>query len=141
MLLNAKMFPRPETKVSYAPYPKIGRALSGINFETDDIKIITILTSIIGSEIKVTLEIALNPSIFIIAVIVTNTRMTISKSIFGKYIRTKLSANVLITNPDIVRKYIHIATPKAILSHFPPVYSHISIISLLGNRSNTFDAR
>ena len=52
-----------------------------------------------------TLDIALKPSKFIIIVIATNIKTIISKSMFGKYIKARLSANVLITNPEIVRKY------------------------------------
>ena len=110
----------PERKVSLTPYPSIGSALSGVNDEAEDMKITTILTRIIGNVIKAILDIVLKPKVFSIIVIVTNIKITISISIFGKYISTKLSAKVLITNPDIVRKYIHIATPNIFLRSFPP---------------------
>lgn len=125
-----KYFRRPETKVSKAPYPSIGKALSGTKHETDDTKIKTILTSMIGRVIKETLEIDLNPNKFITVIIVIKTRITALTSILGKYIRTKLSENILIINPQIVRKYMQINTPKILLRNFPPVYSQISIKSL-----------
>lgn len=110
----------PERKVSFTPYPSIGSALSGVNDEAEDMKITTILTRIIGNVMSAILDIVLKPKVFSIIVIVTNIKMTISISIFGKYISTKLSAKVLITNPDIVRKYIHIAIPKIFFRSFPP---------------------
>ena len=91
-----------------------------MNDDADDIKITTILTKIIGRVISVILDIVLNPNMFRIIVIETNINTTISKSIFGKYISTKLSEKVLITKPDIVRKYMHIAIPKLFFKNFPP---------------------
>ena len=135
-----KYFRRPDKNVSDIPYPSIGRALWGTKLDADDTNIITIDTSIIGRVIKVTLEIDLNPNKFVIPHIATNTSITISRSILGKYISTKLSAKVLITKPEIVRKYMHIPTPKTIFKNFPPVYSQISIRSYLGKKSNIFEA-
>ena len=50
---------------------------------------------ITGSDIRVTLDIALNPNKFIIAQIVINIKTTISRSMLGKYISTKLSVKEL----------------------------------------------
>jgi len=124
-------------KVSFAPYPSIGRALSGINCELEDMNIITIDTRIIGIVIKVTLDIALNPNKFITAAIATNIKITISLSIFGKYISTKLSEKVLITKPEIVIKYTHTVILNIFFRSFPPVNSQISIISLPGKSEKT----
>ncbi len=125
-----KYFRRPETKVSKAPYPSIGRALSGTKHEKDDTKIKTILISIIGRVIKETLEIDLNPNKFITVIIVIKISITALTSIFGKYIRTRLSENILIINPQTVRKYMQINTPKILLRNFPPTYSQMSTKSI-----------
>ena len=100
-----------------------------------------ILINIIGIVIKVTLDIALNPNKFITTAIVTNTNTTISRSTFGKYIRTKLSAKVLITKAEIVVKYIHIIILNTFFRNFPPAYSEISIRSFPGNSLNTLYAK
>lgn len=63
-----------------------------------------------------------------------------SKSIFGKYIRTRLSANILITKAESTSKYIHTKALKIFFAVFPPAYSHISIISRFGNKSKIFEA-
>ena len=47
----------------------------------------------------------------------------------GKYIRTKLSAKILIIKAEIVRKYIQQAIPKTLFKKFPPAYSQMSIKS------------
>lgn len=93
-------------------------------------KIKTILISIIGRVIKVTLEIDLKPNRLVIAVIVTKTSITALISMLGKYIRIKLSENILIIILQTVRKYTQTSTPKKFLRNFPPVNSQISIISL-----------
>lgn len=93
-------------------------------------KIMTMLTSIIGSVISVTLEIDLNPNKFITAVIVIKMSITNSIWISGKYISTKLSAKILIIKADTVRKYMQQAIPKVFFRKPPPAYSQISIKSL-----------
>lgn len=90
---------------------------------------ITILISIIGNVIKVTLEIDLNPNKFVIAVIAIKISITSSIWISGKYISTKLSAKTLIMKAEIVRKYTQNAMPKAFFKKLPPAYSQISIKS------------
>lgn len=101
----------------------------------------TILNRIIGSVIKETLEIDLKPKMFIIPAIAINTSITISRSTLGKYIKTRLSAKVLITNPETVKKYTQTLIQKAFFKILPPVYSQISARSLPGKRSNILVAR
>ena len=134
-----KYYRSPVTKVSFIPYPKIGRALSGINPGEDDMKMITILISIIGIIKSATLAIDLKPNKIIKVVIAIKIRITISKSIFGKYIKTKLSAKILITKAEIIRRYIQTPAPKIFLPILPVTYSQISTMSLLGKRQKIFE--
>ena len=117
------------------PYPKNGRALSGVKSFAENKKITIILTKIIGRVISVTLDIDLNPYRFKIVVITIKNKITISTSIFGKYIRTRLSANILMTKEEIIKRYIKTNMLNIFFILFPAAYSHISIMSQLGKRS------
>ena len=79
-----KCFRSPVRKVLETPYPRIGKALSGINLEAEDTKITTMAINITGRIIVVVLAITLKPNKFNIAVITIKISITISKSIFGK---------------------------------------------------------
>ena len=70
--------------------------------EAEDTKIVIIATNITGKIIRVTLAIALNPNRFITVEIAIKTRITTSKSILGKYIKTRLSEKILMTNAEII---------------------------------------
>ena len=92
----------------------------------------------IGKIITAALDIDLKPSIFIIEVIIMNISITISTSIFGKYMSTKLSAKILITKAETVKRYTIRAIVYIFLATFPPTYSQISIKSEFGNNLKNF---
>ena len=75
------------------------------------------------------LDMVLSPNIFKIAVIAIKMSITIPISIFGKYIRTKLPAKILITNAEIIKRYTIIPILNMFLTVLPEVYSQISMMS------------
>lgn len=135
---KANILLAPTKNVDLKPFPRIGSARSGTKrWEMLNI-IIIMLIIIIGSKIKLALEIAFNP--ILLDKIQGRRKKSIIKSIGvdGKYITLRASEKYFKTIAREIEKEIINANPINTFNILPPKNSAISIISLPGKGLNKF---